>query len=84
MMGVANLFFTLIISRLQCDPPSSVFLGTTIGFIAFSQNQKIARKVKTFFALAPVAKVGHVKGAIEVLSTIEPEVEVCSFVTVFY
>ncbi|XP_022355259.1 lysosomal acid lipase/cholesteryl ester hydrolase [Enhydra lutris kenyoni] len=31
--------------------------GTTIGFIAFSQIPELAKKVKMFFALAPVASV---------------------------
>lgn len=31
--------------------------GTTIGFIAFSQNPEVAKRIKMFFALAPVASV---------------------------
>lgn len=50
-------------------------LGTTIGFISF-EEQQVAAKVKTFFALAPVAKVSHIKGAIKVLADLEPEIEV--------
>lgn len=51
-------------------------LGTTIGFIEFGRNVNLARKIKTFFALAPVATVGHIKGALKVLSPIEPEIQV--------
>uniref|UniRef100_A0A673TXU6 Lipase n=1 Tax=Suricata suricatta TaxID=37032 RepID=A0A673TXU6_SURSU len=35
--------------------------GTTIGFIAFSTNPKLAKKIKTFYALAPVATVKYTK-----------------------
>lgn len=31
--------------------------GTTIGFIAFSRNPELAKKIKMFFALAPVASI---------------------------
>ncbi|KAM5243993.1 lysosomal acid lipase/cholesteryl ester hydrolase-like isoform 1-T2 [Hipposideros larvatus] len=31
--------------------------GTTIGFIAFSRNLELAKKIKMFFALAPVASI---------------------------
>ncbi|KAG8552390.1 hypothetical protein GDO81_004509, partial [Engystomops pustulosus] len=33
--------------------------GTTIGFIAFSTMPELAKKIKMFFALAPVATVEH-------------------------
>ncbi|XP_050393751.1 gastric triacylglycerol lipase [Patella vulgata] len=36
--------------------------GTTIGFAGFSQNQTLASKIKLFVALAPVAKVAHIRG----------------------
>ncbi|XP_045882240.1 gastric triacylglycerol lipase isoform X3 [Meles meles] len=35
--------------------------GTTIGFIAFSTNPKLAKRIKTFYALAPVATVKYTK-----------------------
>ena len=42
--------------------------GTMIGFSAFSQNQEIGKKVKKFFALAPVAFLGHTKSSIKLFS----------------
>ncbi|CAO2585255.1 Lysosomal acid lipase/cholesteryl ester hydrolase [Lemmus lemmus] len=36
--------------------------GTTIGFIAFSQIPELAKKIKLFFALAPVVFVNFAKG----------------------
>ncbi len=50
--------------------------GTLIGFAEFGKNQDLAKKVKAFFALAPVTTVGHVKGAVKVISYISPEVQV--------
>ncbi|XP_051829829.1 gastric triacylglycerol lipase-like [Antechinus flavipes] len=35
--------------------------GTLIGFLAFSTLPKMAQKVKTFFALAPIFTIRHVK-----------------------
>ncbi|ESO98618.1 hypothetical protein LOTGIDRAFT_142588, partial [Lottia gigantea] len=35
--------------------------GTLIGFAGFSRNQTLGSKVKLFVALAPVAKVGHIR-----------------------
>ncbi|KAM4851977.1 lipase member J isoform 2-T2 [Thomomys bottae] len=35
--------------------------GTTIAFIAFSTMPKIAKKIKIFFALAPVVSINHIK-----------------------
>jgi len=46
--------------------------GTTIGFAGFSQNKVLASKIRTFFALAPVATVQHIKGAIKFLSNFAP------------
>ncbi|XP_003473591.2 gastric triacylglycerol lipase [Cavia porcellus] len=42
--------------------------GTTIGFIAFSTNPTLAKKVKTFYALAPVATVKYVTSPLKKLS----------------
>ena len=49
-----------------------------MAFIEFSRNQELAKKVKMFFALAPVATVGYIKGAFRVLSNIGPELLVSS------
>ncbi|XP_027711747.1 lipase member K-like [Vombatus ursinus] len=35
--------------------------GTTIAFISFSTNPKLAQRIKMFFGLAPVGSVKHVK-----------------------
>ena len=50
--------------------------GTSIAFAGFGQNPDLAKKIKVFFALAPVTTVGHIKGAIKVLSYFTPELEV--------
>ena len=44
-----------------------------MAFIEFSRNQQLAKKVKMFFALAPVTTVGYIKGAFKVVSNIGPE-----------
>ncbi|PNJ72076.1 LIPF isoform 1 [Pongo abelii] len=41
--------------------------GTTIGFIAFSTNPSLAKRIKTFYALAPVATVKYTKSLINKL-----------------
>ena len=52
------------------------FIGTMIGFIGFGELPELGKKVKTFSALAPVATVGHIEGAMKVLSYFKGEVEV--------
>ena len=47
-----------------------------IGFIGFGVLPELGKKVKTFSALAPVATVGHIEGAMKVLSYFKGEVEV--------
>jgi pimeloyl-ACP methyl ester carboxylesterase len=49
--------------------------GTMIGFIEFGRNPAIGELVKNFIALAPVATVGHIKGAFHYLSYFQAEVE---------
>ncbi|EPQ13777.1 Gastric triacylglycerol lipase [Myotis brandtii] len=44
--------------------------GTTIGFIAFSTNPKLAKKIKAFYALAPVATVKYIKSPLKELKLI--------------
>ncbi|XP_026264763.2 gastric triacylglycerol lipase isoform X2 [Urocitellus parryii] len=44
--------------------------GTTIGFIAFSTNPTLARRIKTFYALAPVATVKYATSLLTKLSLI--------------
>jgi len=50
--------------------------GTLIGFAEFSRNKELAKVVKKFFALGPVATVGHVESPIKYLSDFLPELEV--------
>ena len=47
-----------------------------IGFIGFGQSPELGKKVKTFSALAPVATVGHIEGAMKVLSYFTGEIVV--------
>ncbi|ELT87656.1 hypothetical protein CAPTEDRAFT_5448 [Capitella teleta] len=49
--------------------------GTLIAFTGFSANPDLAKKVKQFVALGPVAQVGHLEGAVRYLSYITPELE---------
>lgn len=49
--------------------------GTTIGFIEFGRNPELGKKIKGFHALAPIATVGHIKGAMKVLSNFAAEVQ---------
>ncbi|XP_004369963.1 gastric triacylglycerol lipase isoform X2 [Trichechus manatus latirostris] len=44
--------------------------GTTIGFIAFSTNPELAKRIKTFYALAPVATVKYIKSLLKELELI--------------
>jgi len=49
--------------------------GSEIAFIGFSNNQQLAKKVKMFVALAPVARVDHVKGFFKYLSSYQSTLE---------
>ena len=53
--------------------------GTAIAFAEFGRNPELAKRIKAFFALAPVTTVGHIKGAIKLLSYFAPELEVGLF-----
>ncbi|XP_075389553.1 gastric triacylglycerol lipase-like [Tenrec ecaudatus] len=44
--------------------------GTTIGFIAFSTNPKLAKRIKTFYALAPAATLKYIKSLLKEVSLI--------------
>jgi pimeloyl-ACP methyl ester carboxylesterase len=37
-------------------------LGTTTAFAKFSQDKELAKKIRKFYALAPMANVGNIKG----------------------
>ncbi|XP_035298980.1 lipase member K isoform X4 [Cricetulus griseus] len=44
--------------------------GTTIAFIAFSTNPELAKKIKLFFALAPVVTVKYTRSPMKTLTTL--------------
>ena len=50
--------------------------GTTIAFAEFSRNQTLASKIELFIALAPVAFIGNIEGALKYLSYFTGEIEV--------
>jgi len=39
-------------------------MGTLTAFVAFSQDQELGKKVKRFYALAPIMKVENIKGLV--------------------
>lgn len=43
--------------------------GTMTAFAQFSQDLVFAQKIKHFFALAPVAKVNHIKGLLQIIGS---------------
>ena len=50
--------------------------GTLIAFAEFSRNKELAKVVKKFFALGPVATVGHMNSPIKYLAHFIPEIQV--------
>ncbi|XP_058552267.1 lipase member K isoform X2 [Neofelis nebulosa] len=48
--------------------------GTTIAFIAFSTNPELAKRIKIFFALAPVITVKYTQSPMKKLTTISRKV----------
>ncbi|XP_057313671.1 gastric triacylglycerol lipase-like isoform X2 [Hydractinia symbiolongicarpus] len=71
----ASIYYVLNVTGAQQIYYVGHSQGTTIGFIEFGRNVNLARRIKTFFSLAPVTTVGHIKGALKVLSPIEPEIQ---------
>ena len=47
-----------------------ISMGTTMGFAAFSTQPELEAKVKLFIALAPVARLGNLQGALRPISEI--------------
>ena len=43
-------------------------MGSVMGFAGFSTQPELEAKVKLFIALAPVARVGHIEGALAVIA----------------
>lgn len=50
--------------------------GTLMAFAEFSRNKGLAKKVKKFFAMGPVATVGHMESPIKYLADAIDEIEV--------
>lgn len=50
--------------------------GTLIGFAEFSKDLKFAKKIKAFFALAPIARVGHIGGIVKKIAPFVSELDV--------
>ena len=53
-----------------------ISMGTTMGFAGFSTQPELAAKVKLFIALAPVARVSHIEGALSVIAKFYREINV--------
>jgi pimeloyl-ACP methyl ester carboxylesterase len=49
--------------------------GAMIALAKLSQDQGLANKIKSFFALAPVATIGNIKGALPLLADLLPELQ---------
>lgn len=50
--------------------------GSLMAFAELSRNQLLAKKIKTVFALGPVAYLGNMKSPLKYLSDYLPELEV--------
>ena len=50
--------------------------GTLMAFAEFSRNKELAKSVKKFYALAPVATVGNMTSPIKYLAAFTPEIQV--------
>lgn len=50
--------------------------GTLMAFAEFSRNKELAKKVKKFFAMGPVATVGHMESPIKYLADAIDEIEI--------
>ena len=50
--------------------------GSVMGFAGFSTQPELANKVKLFIALAPVARVSHIHGALAIIAKFYRELNV--------
>ena len=50
--------------------------GTMIAFAGFSKNQELAKSIKKFYGLAPVAYLGDMKSPLKYLASVTPELRV--------
>ena len=50
--------------------------GTMMGFAGFTANKTLARSIRAFFALAPVATLKHVVGAFRWMASRFPVIKV--------
>ena len=55
--------------------------GTMIAFAEFSSNQEVAKSVRKFFALGPVAYLGNMKSPLKYLADLVPELKVFSLLS---
>ena len=53
-----------------------------MAFAEFSRNKELAKMVKKYFALGPVATVGHLEGLLKYMADFSPEIEVLN-ITMF-
>ncbi len=58
--------------------------GTLIAFAQLSKDPQLRSKIKKFFALAPVATVGGIQGAIRLISYFSFDIEVSTHGTHIY
>jgi len=54
--------------------------GSVMGFAGFSTQPELADKVKLFIALAPVARVSHIQGALAIIAKFYRELNVRALV----
>lgn len=52
--------------------------GTIMGFAGFSTQPDLAAKIKLFVALAPVARVSHIEGALSFIAKFYKQIDVCT------
>lgn len=50
--------------------------GTMIAFAGLSKNQQLAKSIKKFYGLAPVAHLGNMESPLKYLASVTPELEV--------
>ena len=57
--------------------------GTMIAFAGFSKNQELAKSIKKFYGLAPVAYLGNMKSPLKYLASVTPELKVNNILVIF-
>jgi lysosomal acid lipase/cholesteryl ester hydrolase len=64
----AMINYALNISKVDSLYYVGFNLGTTAGFAKFSQDKELAKKVKKFYALAPMATMSNIKGPLRMIT----------------